>query len=114
MKRHLWQGALLGLMALGLTACNTPQDRAVGGALIGGAAGAVIGGAATGDVGGALVGGAIGAAGAPWSERQLPRAASTITIAAVAIASVTDNGRAAVPGRAHASPSRLAKAPAPR
>lgn len=63
MKRHLWQGALLGLMALCLTACNTPQDRAVGGALIGGAAGAVIGGAATGDVGGALVGGAIGAAG---------------------------------------------------
>jgi len=95
MKRHLWQGALLGLMALGLTACNTPQDRAVGGAL---RSSAVLS----------------ARPGAPWSERQLPRAASTITIAAVAIASVTDNGRAAVPGRAHASPSRLAKAPAPR
>lgn len=63
MKRHLRQGAVLGFIALGLAACNTPQDRAVGGALIGGAAGAAIGGVATGDVGGALVGGAIGAAG---------------------------------------------------
>ena len=45
----------------GLTACNTPQDRAVGGALLGGAAGAAIGGAATGRAGGALLGGAIGA-----------------------------------------------------
>lgn len=52
-----------GALALSLTACETPGERAVGGAAIGGLAGAAIGGAATGRVGGALAGGAIGAAG---------------------------------------------------
>ncbi len=48
---------------LGLAACNTPQDRALGGAAIGGISGAAIGGLATGTGGGAAVGGLIGAAG---------------------------------------------------
>lgn len=52
-----------GALALLLAACNTPEERAVGGALIGGAAGAAVGGATTGTTGGAVVGGAIGAAG---------------------------------------------------
>ncbi len=51
------------LSAGSLAACNTPGERAAGGALIGGAAGAAIGGLATGRVGGAVVGGVIGAAG---------------------------------------------------
>lgn len=51
------------LLGLGLGGCNSPGDRAVGGALIGGATGAAIGGLATGRGRGALVGGAIGAAG---------------------------------------------------
>jgi osmotically inducible lipoprotein OsmB len=55
--------AAVALMLGGLSACNTPNERAVGGALIGGATGAAIGGLATGRAGGALVGGAIGAAG---------------------------------------------------
>lgn len=57
--------AAVGAAALSLAACNTtnPTDRAVGGALIGGATGAVIGGVASGTAGGALAGGAIGAAG---------------------------------------------------
>jgi hypothetical protein len=54
--------AAVALTVGGLTACNSPGDRAAGGALIGGAAGAVIGGAATGRVGGAVAGGIIGAA----------------------------------------------------
>lgn len=52
-----------GAMTLSVAACNTPQDRAVGGAVIGGLAGAAIGGAATGRAGGALAGAAVGAAG---------------------------------------------------
>ena len=51
-----------GAMALSVTACNTPGERAVGGALLGGAAGAAIGGAATGRGSGAAAGAAIGAA----------------------------------------------------
>ncbi|HUO54749.1 MAG TPA: glycine zipper domain-containing protein [Rhodoblastus sp.] len=47
---------------LGLSGCNTPQDRAVGGALIGGATGATIGGLASGRAGGAVAGGLLGAA----------------------------------------------------
>lgn len=49
--------------SLGLAACNTPQDRALGGAAIGGLSGAAIGGLATGTGGGAAVGGVLGAAG---------------------------------------------------
>jgi hypothetical protein len=52
-----------GAMALSVAACNTPGERAAGGAVIGGLAGATIGGAATGRAGGALAGAAIGAAG---------------------------------------------------
>jgi osmotically inducible lipoprotein OsmB len=51
--------AALGL-ALSVSACNTPGERAAGGALIGGAAGATVG-AATGGSRGALLGGALGA-----------------------------------------------------
>ena len=43
-----------GAMTLSMAACNTPGERAVGGAAIGGLAGAAIGGAATGGAGGAL------------------------------------------------------------
>jgi hypothetical protein len=52
-----------GALALSVTACNTPGERAAGGAVIGGLAGAAIGGAATGRTSGALAGAAIGAAG---------------------------------------------------
>jgi osmotically inducible lipoprotein OsmB len=62
MKRIL-SVATVALVAGSLGACYRSEDRAVGGALIGGAAGAAIGGLATGRVGGALVGGVIGAAG---------------------------------------------------
>jgi hypothetical protein len=49
--------------ALALGGCGpTREDRAVSGAVVGGAAGALIGGAATGRAGGALAGGLIGAA----------------------------------------------------
>ena len=48
--------------ALALAGCNTPQDRATGGALIGGAAGAAIGASATHNAGGAVAGGILGAA----------------------------------------------------
>ena len=57
---------ILAVMALAiavpLAGCNSPQDRALGGAAIGGAAGAAIGGAATGKFGGAVAGGVLGAA----------------------------------------------------
>ncbi len=49
--------------ALPLAGCYTPEDRAVGGAVLGGATGAIIGAAATGRRSGAVVGGALGAAG---------------------------------------------------
>ena len=53
----------IGALALMLTGCETArQDRVLGGALIGGAAGGVIGGVASNSVGGALAGGVIGAA----------------------------------------------------
>ena len=62
MKKFLAVSAA-ALMISGLAACNTPGERAAGGAVLGGVAGAAIGGAATGRVGGAVVGGVIGAAG---------------------------------------------------
>ncbi len=55
--------AVIAALGLSLAACNTPGERAVGGALIGGAAGAAVGGLATGRASGALVGAGIGAAG---------------------------------------------------
>jgi osmotically inducible lipoprotein OsmB len=63
MKRYLVLPAVVVALGLGVGGCNSPGDRAVGGALIGGATGAAIGGLATGRGRGALVGGAIGAAG---------------------------------------------------
>jgi osmotically inducible lipoprotein OsmB len=52
-----------GALTLSVTACYTPQDRALGGAAIGGVTGAAIGAAATGRTSGALAGAAVGAAG---------------------------------------------------
>ena len=49
-------------LSLSLGACNTPGERAVGGALIGGGAGALVG-SALGGRRGALVGAGLGAAG---------------------------------------------------
>jgi osmotically inducible lipoprotein OsmB len=52
------------VLVLALGACNTPEDRAVGGGLLGAGAGALIGGAAGGGRGaaiGAIAGGATGA-----------------------------------------------------
>ena len=55
--------ALALSFALALGGCGqTREDRAVNGALLGGATGAIIGGAASGKAGGALAGGIIGAA----------------------------------------------------
>ncbi|MDB5570909.1 MAG: hypothetical protein JWN93_2092, partial [Hyphomicrobiales bacterium] len=45
MKPILFAAAIAA--ALPLAACNTPQDRVAGGAIIGGATGAAIGAAAT-------------------------------------------------------------------
>lgn len=50
---------IAGVAALGLTACETPQQT---GAAIGGGTGAVVGALATDSVGGAVVGGVAGAA----------------------------------------------------
>jgi hypothetical protein len=50
-----------GALALSVTACNTPGERAAGGAVVGGLAGAAIGGAATGRGSGVATGAAIGA-----------------------------------------------------
>lgn len=61
MKPLLFAAALTA--AVPLAACNTPSERAAGGALIGGATGAAVGAAATGNAGGALAGAAIGAVG---------------------------------------------------
>lgn len=62
MRRILSVG-IVAVVAGSLAGCYAPEDRALGGAAIGGAAGALIGGAATGRVGGAVAGGIIGAAG---------------------------------------------------
>jgi len=61
MKPILFATALAA--AVPLAACNTPSERAVGGAVVGGATGAAIGAAATGRASGALAGAAIGAVG---------------------------------------------------
>lgn len=52
----------ISAVALSLAACTAREERAAGGALIGGATGAAIGGLATGRAGGAVAGGLIGAA----------------------------------------------------
>ena len=61
--RKITTAIAAGALALSVAACETPGERAVGAAALGGLAGAAIGGAATGRVGGAVAGGAIGAAG---------------------------------------------------
>ncbi|OAI31557.1 hypothetical protein A1351_21245 [Methylosinus sp. R-45379] len=62
MKKIFVTAAALA-MAASLAGCNTPGERAAGGALIGGAGGAAIGAAASGGrAGGTLAGAAIGAA----------------------------------------------------
>ena len=75
MKRTLLlAAALASTLVLGGCNSNNPGDRAVGGAVVGGAAGALIGGAATGRVGGAVVGGLVGAtAGAVVGANTAPR-----------------------------------------
>jgi hypothetical protein len=61
--KKIISATLAGALALSVAACNTPGERALGGAAIGGLAGAAVGGAATGRAGGALAGAAVGAAG---------------------------------------------------
>lgn len=61
MKRFVG-AAFAGLLALSVGACNTPGDRAAGGAGLGALAGAALGAAATGRASGALAGAAIGGA----------------------------------------------------
>lgn len=61
--RKITIAAVAGLAALSLGACNTPEDRALGGAGLGALTGAAIGAAATGRASGALAGAAIGGAG---------------------------------------------------
>lgn len=72
--KKLIAAVLAGTLALSVGACNTPEDRALGGAGLGALAGAAIGGAATGRVGGALAGAAIGgASGAVVGASTAPR-----------------------------------------
>jgi osmotically inducible lipoprotein OsmB len=62
MRKVMTAGVLVLTLCVG--ACNTPEERAVGGGLLGAGAGALIGGAAGGGRGaavGAVVGGATGA-----------------------------------------------------
>ena len=55
---------IISILTLSLGACaSRREERILGGAAIGGAAGALIGGAASGSAGGAIVGGVVGAAG---------------------------------------------------
>ena len=59
----MYKIVIAAVMALALAGCQTArQDRAAGGALIGGGTGALIGGLASNSVGGAVAGGVIGAA----------------------------------------------------
>jgi osmotically inducible lipoprotein OsmB len=62
MKKKILSVFAAGALALSVSACNTPGERAAGGAVIGGLGGAAVG-AAVGGGRGALVGGALGAAG---------------------------------------------------
>ncbi len=60
--KSITTAAAILAIGVGLTGCNSPGERAVGGALIGGGSGALIGGAVGGRRG-ALAGAGIGAAG---------------------------------------------------
>jgi osmotically inducible lipoprotein OsmB len=61
--KKLLSAVAAGALALSVSACYTPGERAAGGAAIGAATGAAIGGLATGRASGALAGAAVGAAG---------------------------------------------------
>ncbi|WP_331308648.1 hypothetical protein [Methylobacterium oryzae] len=54
--KKLTAAAIATIAALSLAGCNTPEDRALGGAGLGALTGAAIGAAATGRAGGALAG----------------------------------------------------------
>ena len=60
MTRLAVTAAVLSLVALAATACNTPQERALGGGAIGAAGGALVGQAIGGNTGSTLAGAAIG------------------------------------------------------
>ena len=80
MKKVMTAAVLL--LTLGVSACNTPGERAVGGGLLGAGAGALIGGAAGGGRGaaiGAIAGGATGAV--VGANTLLVRAASVSWLA---------------------------------
>lgn len=73
MKHFIAAAGLLALVSAMAPQPAMAQD-ALGGALLGGAAGAIIGGAATGRAGGAIAGGIIGAAaGAAIAGSMEPR-----------------------------------------
>ena len=78
MPRFVVTGALLVGMALAVSACTDPYDpnqRAVGGGLLGAGAGAAVGGLAGGGTGalvGGLAGGALGAVGGAATTPQPP------------------------------------------
>lgn len=73
MRKFVITAVAIAGLASGLTACNTPGERAVGGALIGGGGGALVGGALGGGRG-ALIGAGIGAAsGAVVGAATTPR-----------------------------------------
>ncbi|UMY19408.1 hypothetical protein MMB17_08985 [Methylobacterium organophilum] len=72
--KKLVAAVLAGTLALSVGACNTPQDRALGGGALGAGLGAAIGGLATGRAGGALARrAAIGAGGAIAGAATAPR-----------------------------------------
>jgi outer membrane lipoprotein SlyB len=74
MKRHISTAMLFALAIAMVSAQPAAAQDALGGALLGGAAGAVIGGAVTGRAGGAIAGGVIGAAaGAAIAGSMQPR-----------------------------------------
>ena len=72
--KKLIAAALAGTLALSVGACNTPGERALGGAGLGAGLGAAVGGLATGRASGALAGAAIGgASGAIAGAATAPR-----------------------------------------
>lgn len=61
-RKTIFAAVAATTLSLGLAGCNTPSERAGGGALIGAATGAAVGGATTGTASGAAVGAAVGGA----------------------------------------------------
>ena len=60
MIRTMGEVAVLLVIALAMSACNTPQERALGGAAIGATGGALVGQAIGGNTGATVAGAAIG------------------------------------------------------